>query len=158
MPPKKGGNSGPGLGSMLNLERVPMLAPKFSNKLGKTAAKFSVEYSVTGVTVNVESILDSKGKLKSPTEIEEVSLIEFERRLALYNTPSTEEKLSSFKRKYELRLMEEFPSDGPSDGKDESIQAFLNKIPFEKRVALLKSQKDFDKSYPNGFRGGPKTT
>lgn len=154
MAPKDAKNRGPGLGPMLNLERVPMLAPKFANKLGKTASGFAVKYDTEGISVEVSSLLNAKGVLEQSLlkEPDVVGLIEYERRVALHNTPTESERLASLKRKYELRLMEEFPSSGPVSGTEQDIQAWLGTLPFEKRIALLKSQKDFDKSFPDGFR------
>jgi len=132
------------------------LSPKFANKLGKTAISFAVVYSVSGNTVMVESLLDKNCELIELTKErgpEKIGLIEYEQRLAQYNAPSNEERLTSFKKKYELRLGEEFPKDKLSIGTESAIQAFLNQCDFDKRLALLKSQKQFDKDHPNGFRG-----
>lgn len=141
------------MGSMLNLERVPNLAPKFANKLGKSATEFSVVFSMTGMTVMVKSRLDSEGDEIEDGATHDVALLEFERRVALSNAPSNEERLSALQRKYELRLNKPFPEGNkPRSGSESAIQAWLGSLPFAERVALLKSQKDFNKSYPNGFR------
>jgi hypothetical protein len=139
-------------GNLLNLERIPALSPKFANKLGKTAAGFAVIYSVDGTTVQVQSMLDQNGEKFPPgspgkdPRVDKVSLVEYERRVALFNRPSADERLSALKRKYELRLGKEFPSKGPASGEEADIQAWLGSISFEERVTLLKSQKDFEKS------------
>jgi len=80
-----------------------------------------------------------------------VGIPEWERRRALKNAPSADERLSSLQRKYELRLNREFPSHGPASGEEADIQAWLGTLPFAQRRALLMSQKDFSKSYPEGF-------
>lgn len=146
----KGGNPAPLGGALLNLERIPGLAPKFANKLGKSAVAFTVSYTTEGVSVEVMSLLGARAQTLE--EAEEVSLVEYERRVALANTPSPTEKLNALRRKFELRLNIEFPSVGPSSGSDEHIQAWLGTLPFAQRRALLMSQKDFDKSYKDGFR------
>jgi len=150
MAPKATPRAGPSMGQMLNLERVPNLAPKFANKIGKTCNGFSVVYDLSGMKVLVLSLLDSHGD--SLESHEQVSLLEFERRVALANTPSEGERLLSFKRKYELRLNRVFPKPGPASGSEAHIQAFLDNLPLAQRRALLLSQKDFSKSYPEGFR------
>jgi len=156
----RGGSQGtnqnrPNMGQLLNLERVPALAPKFANKLGKTAAAFTVTYSGSGVAINVESMLDSAGTLipnRPTTGYTSVTLTEFERRVALANQPSAAERLATFRRKFELRLNIAFPAQGPASGSEADIQSWLAARPFGERRALLLSQKDFEKSYPEGFR------
>jgi len=147
-------SSGPNMGNLLNLERVPMLAPKFANKLGKTAAAFAVIYTGSGVEIMVQSMIGKDAESISPVNgvYPQVSLVEFERRVALKNQPSTAERLASLKRKFELRLNMEFPSAGPQSGSEEHVQAWLGTRSFTERRALLMSQKDFEKSYPGGFR------
>jgi hypothetical protein len=152
MPPKQnqGGNRGLAAPQFLNLERVPNLAPKFANKLGKTAEGYSLKFDMEGFRVVVDSLLNDQGE--SIDDSEEVSLLEFERRVALANAPSNEERLSALKRKYELRLNRAFPDAGPASGAEPSIATWLATLPFAERRALLMSQKDFNKSYPEGFR------
>jgi hypothetical protein len=144
------------MGNLLNLERVPMLAPKFANKLGKTAAGFAVLYSGGGVKVMVQSMIDGNGRPVTPPTgtagYPQVELVEFERRVALANQPSAADRLAALRRKFELRLNQEFPATGPTSGSEEHIQAWLGTRPFAERRALLMSQKDFEKSYPQGFR------
>jgi len=144
------------MGQLLNLERVPSLAPKFANKIGKTAAGYAVIYTGSGVEVQVQTMLDNTGKPGTPPTGGKawpmVSLAEWERRCALHNAPSDDERLYALRRKYELRLEKEFPSSGPASGSEADIQAWLGKLSFNERLALLKSQKDFEKSYPQGFR------
>jgi len=152
----RGGRSGganrsmPSMGNLLNLERVPPLAPKFANKIGKTAAGYAVFYDGGGTSVKVQSMLDKNGEMIHPPPADgkyaPVDLVEFERRVALYNAPSPDERLSALRRKYELRLEKEFPAKGPSSGSESDIQAWMASLPFNERVALLKSQKDFEKS------------
>jgi hypothetical protein len=144
------------MGSLLNPERVPDLAPKYANKLGKTISSVTVKYGLKGKTVVVETFLDKEGKLLDSStkaeDLDDVSVVEFQRRLAILNAPGDQERLRSLKRKYELRLNMEFPKPGPGDGAESTIQAWLETIPWERRRALLMSQKDFEKSYPQGFR------
>jgi hypothetical protein len=108
-----------------------------------------VEYVLSGVTVKVCSTVGADG---SVTAGEWISIPEWERRRALRNAPSSEERLSAMKRKYELRLNRAFPAQGPRSGSEEHLQAWLASLPFAQRRALLMSQKDFSKSYPDGFR------
>jgi len=153
---RSGSSVGPNLGNLLNLERVPTLAPKFANKLGKTAASYAVIYSGSGVTVMVETMIGLNAEELAPpvagATYPRIPLLEFERRVALKNQPSEAERLSSLKRKFELRLNIEFPQAGPTSGSEPDIQAWLGTRPFAERRALLMSQKDFEKSYPQGFR------
>jgi len=158
---KKAGGKGrppgmPNLGNLLSLERPPALAPKYANQIGKTSAGYSVCYSMDGVTVMVKSLLSENGeKINIPSEgiekLPTVSVAEWERRRALHNAPSEKEKASAMVRKYELRLKKECKSP-PASGSDADIQAWLGKLPFKEKLALLQSQKDFNKSYPEGFR------
>jgi hypothetical protein len=140
------------MGSMLNPERVPALAPKFSNQIGKTCSGFSIRYTMTGVVVNVDSLLDESGGVLDVDDAEEIGIPEWERRRALKNTPSDDERLAALRRKYELRLNREFPANGPASGAETAIQAWLGTLAFAERRALLMSQRDFSKSYPEGFR------
>lgn len=146
MPPKQSPNN---FGNLLNLERVPALAPKFSNQIGKTCAGFKVEYTMTGTQVKAYSTIDSEGVDANP---EWIGIQEWERRRALRNAPSPAERLNALRRKYELRLNRAFPAHGPTSGQEEDIQAWLGTLAFAERRALLMSQKDFAKSYPDGFR------
>jgi hypothetical protein len=152
---KRSGNV-PNMGNLLNLERIPALSPKFANQIGKTCDGFRISYGGSGTTVEVASFISADGRAFSVKDGKQqstwIGLTEWERRRALHNQPSEAEKLQSLKRKYELRLAKEFPPNGPASGKDEDIQAWLGKLPFAQRRALLMSQKDFSKSYPEGFR------
>lgn len=148
--PRGRGSGGPSGPNLLNLERVPGLAPKFSNQLGKTCTGFKVLWTESGMAVQANSTVGEDGNVLDVAEW--VSIPEWERRRALKNAPSEEERISSLKRKYELRLAREFPADGPASGREEDIQAWLGTLPFAQRRALLMSQKDFSKSYPQGFR------
>jgi hypothetical protein len=137
------------MGGLLNLERVPPLAPKYSNQIGKTCTGFQVTYNLTGVLVKVASLVDSKG---AECEPEWIAVPEWERRRALKNAPSNEERINGLRRKFELRLNRQFPAQGPASGSEADVQAWLATLPFAQRRALLMSQKDYTKSYPDGFR------
>lgn len=132
-----------------------MLAPKFANQIGKTALGFSVCYSATGVTVEVKSLIQSDGTDYATAALAAtaatITVAEWERRRALKNSPSEGERLTSMVRKYELRLNAECLHP-PASGSEAHIQAWLSGLPFAQRRALLMSQKDFAKSYPEGFR------
>lgn len=157
-PNKSQGRGPPQGGSLLNLERMPALAPKYANQIGKTCTQFRVLYTATGVNTEVFSTVDSNGG-DSPVRTdgsrhgEWISIPEWERRRALRNAPSDEERLTALVRKYELRLNRAFPTGGaPASGSEEAIQAWLGTLPFAQRRALLMSQRDFQKSFPDGFR------
>lgn len=154
MPPKevKSARPQPGL-QLLNLERVPPLAPKFANQIGKTALGFRIQYTATGQVVEVQSMLDKEGCLVRGTgETEWISIPAWEQRRVARNTPDEGERLAALRRKYELRLNRAFPKEGPASGSEADIQAWLGALAFNQRRALLMSQKDFTKSYPQGFR------
>jgi hypothetical protein len=144
------------MGNLLNLERVPMLAPKFANKIGKTCDGYAIIYTGSGVEVRARTKIGPDGRLLTPpvggADYPMISLMEFERRVALANQPTAADRLMALRRKFELRLKREFPAAGPTSGSEEHIQAWLGTRPFAERLALLMSQKDFDKSYPEGFR------
>lgn len=135
---------------LLNLERVPALAPKFANQIGKTCAGFCVKFTASGQTVEVLSTVGPDGADIDPPSL--TTVVEWERRRALKNAPSNEERLVALRRKYELRLNRAFPAQGPRSGSEEDIQAWLGTLAFNQRRALLMSQKDFQRSYPEGFR------
>jgi hypothetical protein len=135
---------------LLNLERVPALAPKFANKIGKTCDGYAIFYTGAGVSVKVQSLLDKDGDLL--TGPEECNLVEFERRVALHNQPTEADRLASLRRKYELRLEKEFPVKGPASGSEADIQAWLGTLPIGERLALLKSQKNFEKDSKSGSK------
>jgi len=153
-PPQGGQNKGqgprpnPGPMGFLNPERVPALAPKYANKLGKTIDSIAIVYSPKGISVQVAV----PSELGSDKKAEVIDLATFHQRLGEMNAPTEEQKLRSMRNKYELRLNKEFPSLGPKSGKDADLQAFMDSLPFKERRALLMSQKDFEKSYPEGFR------
>jgi len=161
----KGKNAGmsqnrPNMGNLLNLERVPSLAPKFANKIGKTAASFAVIYTGSGTQIMVETMIDANGSSLGPLmegkAWPKIGLAEFERRVALANAPSKEERLYALKRKYELRLEKEFPKVGPKSGGEADIQAWLGTLSLPERLALLKSQKDWEKSQAKSDPKGSK--
>jgi hypothetical protein len=151
MPPKEVKNRGsmPQTG-FFNPERIPALVPKYANKVGKTIDKMVITYSPEGVNIMVIPKGDELKEEGDPST--GISLAEFHERLQLENMPSPEEKLRSLRNKFELRLNREFPTPGPTSGSDANIQAWLAGRPFAERRALLMSQKDFEKSYPEGFR------
>jgi len=152
MAPKRANPNGGGFTptAFLNLERVPTLAPKFANQIGKTVSGFVVTYNADGVDIAAQSLLDANGIKINDADL--VSVVEWERRRALHNAPTDEERLTSLRRKYELRLNRAFPAQGPASGREADIQAWLGTLGFAERRALLMSQKDFSKSYPDGFR------
>jgi hypothetical protein len=145
---KRGGGMPPQIG-FLNPERPPMLAPKYANKVGKTCESIAFVYTKQGVQVFVRPLGDLK---EDGDPVSGISVADFQQRLAEENAPTKEQKLRSLRNKYELRLNKPFPEKGPSSGSDEDIQAWLDKCTFDVRRALLMSQKDFEKSYPTGFR------
>lgn len=104
---------------------------------------------MTGTLVKAYSTIGPDGADKDP---EWIGIQEWERRRALRNAPSVTERLNALRRKYELRLNRAFPAQGPASGSEEDIQAWLGTLAFAERRALLMSQKDFAKSYPDGFR------
>lgn len=136
-------------GMFLNLERVPPLAPKYANQIGKTCTQFRVVYAGNGMQVEVASTVSTTGGQQEPAWM---AIPEWERRRALRNAPSNDERLNTLRRKFELRLNREFPTPGPASGSEADVQAWLATLPFGQRRALLMSQKDFSKSYPEGFR------
>jgi hypothetical protein len=140
----------------LNPERPPQLLGKYSKLLGKDLDEIVVRYTPTGVTVTVSGHKDSDFK-----DLKSVSLAEYQDKRKVENLPDEGEKMKSFRNKYELRLNKEFPKDAfqkaavkDKDGDilaDQTIQAFLDTLPFKERRALLMTQKQFTASYPNGF-------
>jgi len=152
MPPKGAPSGRPQGLQLLNLERVPPLAPKFANQIGKTCLGFRVTYNATGQSVEVESLVDSEGGMLLQAAAQWISVPAWERRRALHNAPDDGERLAALRRKFELRLNRAFPTPGPASGSEADIQAWLGTLAFNQRRALLLSQKDFSKSYPEGFR------
>jgi hypothetical protein len=141
--------NGPNMGNLLNLERVPNLAPKFANKLGKTAAGYAVFYEAGATRVAVKAMIGPNGRPLTPPangEYPLIDLVEFERRVAIANAPSNDERIFALRRKYELRLERAFPENGPASGSEADIQAWMSTLSLEERIALLKSQKDWEKS------------
>jgi hypothetical protein len=142
---------------------VPALAPKYANKVGKTAAAFAVFYSADGVKVSVQSMLDSEGKALSPGSPTKgplwptINLVEFERRVALHNQPTEAGRLAGLVRKFETRLEKSFPAEGPASGSEADIQAWLGTLSLSDRLALLKSQKDWEQSKVAGQAGSKST-
>lgn len=148
---RQGGNAGiPGQTGFMNPERVAALLPKYANKIGKSIESLSIIYTVDGVKVCVDTWLDEDGQMTG--ESEEISLAEFHQRLGEHVAPSNDDRLRSLRRKFELRLNMEFPSNGPDTGSDHDIQIWMDTLPFAQRRALQMSQKAFDKAYPDGFR------
>jgi hypothetical protein len=144
--------AGPNMGSLLNLERPLPLAAKYANAIGKSVAGFTVTYTQLGMKVEAACLLDKDGKaINDPAKPELVAIPEWERRKALHNQPSEAEKKSAMVRKFELRLNKECKTP-PASGSDADIQAWLGTLAWYERKALLMSQKDFSKSFPDGFR------
>jgi hypothetical protein len=139
------------MGNLLNLERPPPLAAKFANAIGKSVAGFRLAYAPEGMKVEAMCLYDAEGKLRNGDGPEAVSIPEWERRKALHNQPTADEKRVAMIRKFELRLNKEC-STPPASGSDADIQAWLGTLAWYERKALLMSQKDFSKSYPDGFR------
>jgi hypothetical protein len=136
--------------NLLNLERVPPLAPKFANQIGKTCTGFRVSYTVVGQEVEVSSTISAEGAdLEAPIWL---PIPVWEKARAARNAPTSAERLDALRRKYEVRLNRAFPAQGPASGSEADIQAWLGTVGFAHRRALLMSQKDFAKSYPDGFR------
>jgi len=134
---------------MLNLERLPPLTAKLANQIGKTVSGFRAQWVLSGTEVQAGCLLDKDGKAVGKEEW--VPLPEWERRRALHNKPSDEERKSAMVRKFELRLNKECVNT-PASGSEPDIQAWLGTLAWYERKALLMSQKDFSKSYPDGFR------
>jgi len=134
---------------MLNLERLPPLTAKLANQIGKTVKGFRAQWVLSGTEVQAGSLLDSDGKTILAEQW--VPLQEWERRRALHNRPSDDDRKAQIVRKFELRLNKECKSP-PVSGSETDIQAWLGSLVWYERKALLMSQKDFSKSYPDGFR------
>lgn len=140
------------MGNMLNLERPPPLAAKFANAIGKSVTGFRLLYAAEGMKTEAGCLYDAEGKARSKEEGPDwVSVPEWERRKALHNQPTADEKRTQMVRKFELRLNKECTTP-PASGSDADIQAWLGTLAWYERKALLMSQKDFSKSYPDGFR------
>jgi hypothetical protein len=139
------------MGSMLNLERPPPLAAKFANALGKSAAGFRLAYAPEGMKTEALCLYDAQGKALNGSGPEWVSVPEWERRKALHNQPTEAERRDQMVRKFELRLNKECVKP-PVSGSETDIQAWLGSLAWYERKALLMSQKDFNRSYPDGFR------
>lgn len=131
----------------LNPERLPALSGKFAKMLGKDYEKLVITYSPEGVSCVVQ-VKDGEEGLKS------LNFAEFFAAKKKANEPDAEEKYRLFRNKYELRLNKEFPRGEfnklTSEG-DSKIQEFLETLNFRERRALVMSQKEFAKEYPNGY-------
>jgi len=139
-------NSRPQGAQPLNPERPPQILGKYAKQLGKTIKAIRLVYDAEGVNVEID------GMENTPyAALEGASLAEYKALREAELSPSDEEKLQAFRNKFELRLNLEFPADGPGDGSDASIQAFLNRLPFRQRRALMMTQKQFSAQYPNGY-------
>jgi hypothetical protein len=137
---------GPGGLAPLNPERPPQLLGKYAKMLGRDLEEIRIKYTSDGITVEVD------GKAGTPyAGLDSSSFADYHvlRQSAL--APTDEQKLQSFKNKFELRLNREFPTPGPASGSDADIQAFLNTLNFRERRALLMTQKQFSAQYPNGY-------
>jgi len=137
------------------LEQIPALAPKFANQIGKTCHGYTVQFLPEGSRVVVHTMIDANGvpgvAAPNGNQGEAISIAEWERRRSLKNQPSEAERLAAMVRKYELRLNREC-ANPPASGTEAGIQAWLGTLPFAQRRALLMSQKEFNRSYPEGFR------
>jgi hypothetical protein len=133
----------------LNPERPPQLLGKYAKLLGKDLKQIVVTYDVDGVNVAVT------GMGETPfASLDDAAIADYKAMKQKENTPSDEERLNAFRNKFELRLNKEFPKEGtdkPASGSEADIQAFLNRMPFKERRALLMTQKQFSVSYPNGY-------
>jgi hypothetical protein len=147
---KKVGGMPPQMG-FLNPERPPQLAQKYANKLGKSCEFIAFVYTKEGVKVLAQPMGDLTKGGDPPNGI---SIADFQQRLAASVAPTEEQRLRSLRNKYELRLNKPFPvgSSAPASGKEADVQAWLDNCTFDVRRALLMSQKDFEKSFPSGFR------
>jgi len=137
---------GPGGLAPLNPERPPQLLGKYAKMLGRDLEEIRIKYTSDGVTIEVDGM--------AGTPYEELEGAPFSAYHALRKkelAPSDDEKLASFRNKFELRLNREFPTPGPASGSDADIQAFLNGLNFRERRALLMTQKQFSAQYPTGY-------
>jgi hypothetical protein len=130
----------------LNPERPPQLLGKYAKMLGRDLDEIRIKYTSDGVTIEVD------GKAGTPyADLTDATFAAYHALRQKELAPSNEEKLQSFKNKFELRLNREFPTPGPASGSDADIQAFLNGLNFRERRALLMTQKQFSAQYPNGY-------
>lgn len=137
----------PGNQAPLNPERVPQLLGKYAKSLGKDLDKIVVTYDADGISIGIFGMKDTVY-----ASLNDASVAEYKAIKAKQNEPSDAERLQAFKNKFELRLNLEFPREGgPTSGKEADIQSFLNGLGFRMRRALMMTQKQFEKSYPNGF-------
>jgi hypothetical protein len=146
---RAGVNQRPGAAlQQLNPERAPPLIAKWQKLLGKDLDRIEVEYKADSVSVYLY------GKVGTPyykEDDESLSIPEYREMKALETKPSDDEALRAFRDKFELRLNRPFPAEGPSSGKEEDIRAFLERLDFHQRRAMLMSNKQFKAAYPNGF-------
>lgn len=130
----------------LNPERPPQLLGKYTKFLGKQLKSIDISYTADGIDIGVT------GMPNTPySGLDNASFAAFKAIRDAQNAPTQAEKLQSFRNKFELRLNREFPAQGPTDGSDTAIQAFLNGLPFRERQAMLMTQKQFSARYPNGY-------
>jgi len=130
----------------LNPERVPALLGKYSKMLGKELESFDIKYTTEGVSVKVTGMPGT-----NYASLKNASLAEYKALKAKESLPTHAEALQAFKNKFELRLNQEFPEKGPTSGKPEDIQTFIQGLPFRQRRALMMTQKQFASQYPNGY-------
>jgi hypothetical protein len=119
---------------------------KYAKLLGKSIKTLRVIYDENGVTVEIDGVEGTPY-----AGLEEASIAAFKAVREKENSPSDAEALRAFRNKFELRLNREFPANGPASGSNADIQSFLDTLPFRERRALMMSQKQFEKNYPNGF-------
>jgi len=132
----------------LNIERLPPLLTKWQKSLGKDLKKIEIVYDVDGVNVYLYG-MDGTPFHKDAGD--SISIPEYKGLKAGAQAPDDQERLRAFRDKFELRLNMAFPKEGPTSGKEEDIRAFLEKLEFRQRRAMLMSNKQFKAAYPNGF-------
>lgn len=132
----------------LNPERAPPLIAKWQKLLGKDLDRIQVEYKADGVSVY---LYGKAGTPYAKEDDESLSIPEYREIKAKEVAPSPDEALRAFRDKFELRLNRPFPAEGPASGNDADIRAFLEKLDFHQRRAMLMSNKQFKAAYPNGF-------
>jgi hypothetical protein len=149
------GRQGPRLPTaqmQLNPERAPALISKWQKLLGKDLDRIEVIYKADSVTVDLYGKEGTPYYKDSGDDVVAISIPEYREIKARETAPSDDEKLRAFRDKFELRLNLPFPTEGqPASGSDADIRAFLERLNFHQRRAMLMSNKQFKAAYPNGF-------
>jgi len=133
----------------LNPERVPPLAGKYAKMLGKDCEEITVKYTATGVNVTFTVNVDGKDT--------QMSLAELKAHKKKDVKVPSEDLFRIFRNKYELRLNKELKkatfdaATATHKEMGDKIQAFIESLAFKERRALLMTQKQFEKNYPNGY-------